>query len=383
MPTPEPTNPAPAPMPAPQPNFTSSLITADQRYDVNMYGGWGAHLGHLLRSNSGSMWFVADSGNNVNVNPGLRYFTFTNGAWSQVHYEPLPGLVQQNTGSVMSGSMIYSYGVDWPNNRIVECAFETSSATSLGCVKLPFDTGASANYIGATVSRSGTRVVWWTNTTGRFNYIYNYGGGWNGPVSGSVAGYADFSYVYARLADDNSTITFAGAAAKGLGGSGVGYDALFASTTLSAPVSNWQLLKAGGLGMETWLDPRGGAHILIYGWPSPQYFYRAAGGSLIAGAALPESGVVSARIVESGGDANLVLSLADGTVHYRAVPKSSISGPIDWSQFPLTSVDVPAGLGVLTLYPESAMYQSTQPAGLNFAVNGSSQQGLVYFLKPR
>src|SRR5262249_16907838 len=49
--------------------FSSSLIDASHRYQPGaMYGGWGAHLGHLLRSSGNELWFVDDSGNDVHVN---------------------------------------------------------------------------------------------------------------------------------------------------------------------------------------------------------------------------------------------------------------------------------------------------------------------------
>src|SRR5262245_34337246 len=55
--------------------FSSSLINASHRYQPGaMYGGWGAHLGHLLRSSANELWFVDDSGNNVNVNAGLAVY---------------------------------------------------------------------------------------------------------------------------------------------------------------------------------------------------------------------------------------------------------------------------------------------------------------------
>lgn len=388
----EPSMATPSPTPAtttPDPSsnsltFASFGISSIHRYSTGtMSGGWGAHLGHLLRSSTNVLWFVDDGGNDPHINTGLTYFRFVNGIWTGTAVATFPGIVQQNTGSLMSGPMIYTYGLDVQNKNIVECYMDTSDAsfTTHACNSLPFDTGADSNYIGATISKSGSRVVWWTNTSGVFSYIYNFGGGWNGPVSSPLGGYAGFSYVYARLADDNSQIDFLGAAARARGGASVGYDVLYASTNLGTPPTNWLTLQSGGLGMETWRDPRGGIHMFVYGAATPQYFYKPLGGSLTAQASLPDSGVVGARIVQSETEAYLVQSFANGNVSYRAIKLSDINGAVAWSALPSRQVQIPSGLGVITVFPESFMYQTTQPRDLTISINGSAQEGLIYMVR--
>lgn len=348
-----------------------------------MSGGWGAHLGHLLRSSSNQLWYVDDSGNDAKVNAGLVYYRFVNNVWTGTAVASFPGVVQQNTGSIISNQMIYTYGLDIQNRRIVECYFDTSDVTfaTHACNSLAFDTGADSNYIGATISKSGTRVVWWTNASGTFSYIYNFGGGWNGEITNVLSGYTDFSYVYARLAEDNLHIEFLGSAARALGGASVGYDVLHASTTLGAAPANWSLLFSVGLGMETWRDPKGGHHFLVYGAATPQYFYKPVDGSLTNQAALPDEGIVGARIIETASTANLVMAFSDGHVTYKSIQLTEINGPINWSALPSHDIPIPSGLGVITIFPESYMYQTTQPQDINFVINGFNQQGLLYMIQ--
>jgi hypothetical protein len=370
-----------------QTNFSSSLITSTHRYATTMYGGWGAHLGHTLRSTSNSLWFVDDTGNNVNVNAGLAYYEFVNGQWSKIASLAFPGTVEQNTGSLMSGNMIYTYGVDIANDRVVECYLNTATVTTRACNELSFNTGASSNYIGATISPSGTRVVWWTNTTGEFQYIYNFGGGWNGPVVSAMDGYADYSYVDARLASDNSHIYFLGNAAHVPGGGcGTCYDVLYGSTTLGTAIS-WRNLQTNGMAKETWLDPSGGVHFLLYSAASSalKYFYKPPGGAIANESALinitATSARISARIVQTTTSANLVVTYSDQALSYRAIALTDISGPINWSSLAENAVTPPAGLGNLTVYPESPMYQTTATPNLDFAIDGDLVQGSVYFMQ--
>jgi hypothetical protein len=348
-------------------------ITAAHRWSAQIFGGWGAHLGHLLRNASGERWYVDDTGSDVNVNAGLAYFSETGAAWSPAGTNPLPGTVQQNTGSLMSGSTIFTYGLDVMNERIVEC-------TTSGCTSLPFDTGASSNYLGATISKSGTRVVWWTNTTGLFNYIYNSGGGWNGPVSGAIAGYPDIEYVYARLASDGARLEVQGSCAHSLGGADVGYDAVYGSTTLGNAVTNWQLLVQNGLAMETWLDPLGGTHLVSYDTAGPpHYFYKPTLAALTGEQILAEPGAVSVRILETATTAFLLIGFADGHVGYKAIALSSVNGSIDWNSIPEGTIAVPPGAGAITLLPECAMYETAQ-AEAAFALDGFADQGTIWFI---
>jgi hypothetical protein len=78
------------------------------------------------------------------------------------------------------------------------CKYAPASGP-LGCAPLPFTLGVDANYIGAAISPTGARMVWWTDVVdgggGTFEYVVDYGGGWNGPRAGSAGGYDDASYI--------------------------------------------------------------------------------------------------------------------------------------------------------------------------------------------
>jgi len=358
-------------------------ITSTHRHSPDVYGGWGPHLGHLLRSANGELWYVDDTGSDVNVNAGLAYYKRTGTTWASAGSSAFPGTVQQNTGSLMSGNTIFSYGIDVANDRVVECTLDTTQPASAACATLSFDTGVGSNYVGATISKNGTRVVWWTNATmaASFSYIYNYGAGWNGPQTSPLPGYADFSYVFGRLAPDDSRLELHGAAAHALGGASAGYDALYASTALGMPVSNWLLVAANALAMETWLDPLGGTHFVTYETTSPPlYSYKPPGGPLMTEQILTEPGLASARVVETAATAFLIMGFADGRVLYKGVELSKVSGAaIDWNRIPDRTISVPPGLGAITLFPESAMYQ-TASLEMAVAIDGYGNEGTVWFV---
>ena len=368
-------------------SFAVSQVDSSHRYSPTMYGGWGAQLGHLLRSQTNGLWYVDDTGNDVNVDPALAYYKYNNGVWTNVASLALPATIQQNTGSVISGDMIYTYGLNIVDEHLYECYFYTTNITYRACNQIPFNTGSSSNYIGATISKSGVRVVWWTNatgaTTGTFSYIYNYGGGWNGPVTSALPGYADYSYAYGRLADDNVHIQFVGLSAHAQGGASVGYDTLYASTVLGTQISNWQTLAVNpaGIGMDTWLDPMGGAHFIAYHPVGPEYYYQAKGGSLVDEGPIGEPSFVSNRIIQTSTTVYLVMSSSDGTVKYKSIALSSINGPIQWNTIPSVTILAASSLGGLTIFPESSMYQEIPAQNLDFVANGASSQGnLFYFV---
>jgi hypothetical protein len=357
-------------------------ITTTHRHSPNIYGGWGTHLGHLLRSDTGELWYVDDTGSDVNVNAGLAYYRRTGTTWSQAGANAFPGTVQQNTGSLMSGHTIFTYGIDIANDHVVECTLDTTNPSAASCASLPFDTGAASNYVGATISKNGTRVVWWTNatTSASWSYLYNFGGGWNGPQTAQLPGYADFSYVYARLAPDDARLELHGASAHVLGGASGGYDAIYASTMLGTPVSNWLLVASDAIALETWLDPLGGTHLFTYESAGISlYSYKASSAALMNGQTLSESGLFTARIVEAGPRALLVVGFTDGTVRYKAVDVASVSGAVDWNAISDGTIALPSGLGDITVFPESAMYQDTPP-GFAFAINGTGDEGTISFV---
>ena len=104
-------------------------------------------------------------------------------------------------------------------------------------------------------------------------------------------------------------------------------------------------------------------------------------GTLVSGPALPDSGILNARIVETDSMANLVMSFADGSVKYKAANLANINGPINWASLLSTEIPIPSGLGAITIYPESSMYQTTPAKTLDFAIDGLNSQGSVYFVQ--
>lgn len=358
-----------------------STVTNTHRYSPQIYGGWGHHLGHLLRNLNGDLFYVDDTGSDVNINAGLDYFKQSNGSWQKVASKSfVGGTVQQNTGSIINGNIIYTYGVNTQANKIQECTFDTT--TNIGsCQNLQFDTGINSNYIGATISRNGTRLVWWTNvstSSPKFNYIYNFGGGWNGPQSGNIAGYPDYSYVLGRMPNDSS-VDFIGLSAKALGGSSSGYDVLTGSTILGNPVNNWSLFGTQ-FASENWLDETLGNHYIFQNAGITYYAYRAFGGQIIVQYALPQN-TVSARLMRSVDGLYLITTKNDGSISKRLYLNSgNISSPIDFRNIAESNLNIPTGLGVLYMFPESNMYQNNISKATGIVVNGTNSQNILYYI---
>ncbi len=114
----------------PSKSWQSQLSTISERHrfiDGAMFGGWGPHLGHLLRAPSStgpgeSMWFADDhcaqtaaDGPVCDVlnDHSLGYFEQQGGSWVERAVIALPGTVQQNTSSLVGNDgILYSYGLD-------------------------------------------------------------------------------------------------------------------------------------------------------------------------------------------------------------------------------------------------------------------------------
>jgi hypothetical protein len=344
----------------------------------------------MVRSTSNGLWYVDDTGSNVNVNSGLSYSKKETGGWTQKATQGFPGTVQQNTSTVILGDMIYTYVVDVANSKLVECYFYTTNPNYRACNHLPFDVGLNANYVGSTINKQGVRVVWWTNVgsggNGTWSYVYNYGGGWNGPVTSYVGGYADYSYVAGRILEDNTTLVLVGLAANATGGSSVGYGTLYGSTVLGQKVNNWSTLHAAGQVFDTWVDSNQGTHMFTTNTlnnSAISYWYKSVSGQLTSGASVSEAGVVSARVVEDSLNAYLVFAKNDGTVRYKKAKKSAINGAVNWNSNPTETVtQFSETSSYKTIFPESKMYQTTEPQ-VEFGVNGSNNYGIIYGVSAR
>ncbi len=204
---------------------TVDLITDQHRFVPGaMFGGWGPHLGHLVRARGELHWVddlcdpraAGDCDVNVNRRVGVHRRAPT--GWEVIATIPLSG-VQQNTGTVATDTALHTYGIDVVSGRVIECRFVLASETS-ACAPIPIPIGPSANYVGAARARDGSRVAWWTNVVdgggGSFSYVVDYGGGWNGPRSGPIAGYNDFAYAHAGFFEGDPRVLFFGQVVSGL-----------------------------------------------------------------------------------------------------------------------------------------------------------------------
>jgi len=391
------------------PIVSTAVITNRHRFiDGVMFGGWGPHLGHLVRSAASqgggdTLWLVDDycaqpgdsgAGCDVQHDHTIGYFELTPSGWLERHTVSIPGQVQQNTGTIASanGSTIHSYGVDVGGSILRECSYEATSGP-LGCISLPFSLGPSSNYIGAAISPQGYRVVWWTGVVngggGSFHYIVDYGGGWNGPRSGGAAGYNDASYI---------NIAF---------GSGAESNKLTMHVQLVSGVApNWSFLGAVGYGDLSTTDPVSWANVLApLGadpmistndiWVDPAsndthlvarsktgsavYFHRPKGGNW-SPPSHEQKGAYRARFLVSAGRLMLLYGKRGGGLGYRvaAAADRKAGSPINWGALAEQSVTLPAGFGnVVAIYPESPAYQTAAANQFHAAVVGATEQNIV------
>ncbi len=190
------------------PVVTTALVTDQNRHHPEMTGGWGPQLRGVMRTADGVPWFVADAGPSVDVNSAILYFRGDGDGWAQVGSQNHLPDVQQNAASVMDGAVIRSFAIDIVGHHMEHCEFAIEDVTPLGCAFVDiggtYTTPASANYVGAARGPDPVQLVWFTvvggaGGPGQFIYTYDYGGGFNGPISTVLAGYNDLSYVFASF----------------------------------------------------------------------------------------------------------------------------------------------------------------------------------------
>ncbi len=346
-----------------------------------------------------TLWFVDDhcaqagAGTPVcdaNKNHQLGYFEYVAGSWAPRSTLPLPGTVQQNTATIAAagGTVLHSYGVDDVSHLLRECTYSIAKGPQ-GCIALPFTLTANSNYVGAAVSPAGHRVVWWTNVVdgggGGFHYIVDYGGGWNGPRSGSAAGYNDASYINIAFGGPTpNTFTMHVQFVSGfapnwgfVGGVGSGDLSTTAPVTWSlplAPASGDEVLSTN----DIWIDPNTKDTHLMARTKSGAavYYFRPDGGSWSpASFTLPAT--FRARFIVSGGRLILVYGPNAGGLAYRIAKSSDRipKTPIDWQNVGEQKLSLPAGFGsIVAIYPESPAYQATPAQGIHAVVVGSTKE---------
>lgn len=389
------------------PALASTLITDMNRAYVEMHGGWGPHLRGLMRDAEGALWFTVDAGESVYKNQQVRYFRRGAGepAWSLVAEQTHGDGVQQNAGSVLLGNFIYTYGVNTTQHYLEECyldvtdpAYRACNAVTIGGQIYP--TPPNSNYIGAAMLGDGARIVWFTvvgenGGPGQFVYTYNYGGGWNGPVAGPIAGGGnDVGYVHAMATAGGELAlvaqTYFGAYPNGSFGAGV-------ADVTPGQVANFLTLESPDpaavvrSSADLYLDAESGAaHVLAYFDGAVAYYHRPGGaswdGHLAPLHVFPDS--YRARFVRPAGERLWIVrggSGGQGVTLHRA-QATALTDAIDWAAADAFPVAAPApGFGAPTaIYVESPTYQRTPVEGLNFAVCGeyTVSDRLIYHFAP-
>lgn len=390
----------------PAPPFSIESITQAHRFvPGKMFGGWGPHLGHLVRADGASgsgadLYWVDDlcsqnlSGNcDVNVNHTYGVFRRESSSWRQVASISLPGTVQQNTATLASGALLRTYGIDIAGARIIECTFDTLRLT-FGCAGLPFALGTSVNYIGAALSPGGAQVVNWTQVVdgggGYFSYVVNYGTGWNGPRLGDVGGYNNCSYVNAAFRTDSAAFTLFGEALTGRApnwtfGTLVGEASL---ATTNAVTWHNALIPVGADAVvstnDLWIDPMTQDTHLIARTTSgaATYYFRPRGG-VWSGVIFQQPASFRARLIATTDALTLVYGPNSGGLRVRWVARSAITPgwPVDFAAAAEIKVPLPESFGVVQgIYPTSKVYQTAPVQDLELAVVGSARENEAVFV---
>jgi len=377
---------------------TVEHVTNRHRYVPGaMFGGWGQHLGHLVRA-GGTLYWVDDACDqrvagdcDVNVNRRVEVLRRDLAGWTSIGTLPLMG-VQQNTGAIASDTALRAYGVDIVSSRMTECTFDIATATG-GCAATAIATGPNANYVGASVSPAGHRIAWWTNVVdgggGSFSYVADYGGGWNGPRSGSIAGYNDFAYAHAGFFEGSPTVLFFGQVVSGLApawsfGTLVGEADL--TTARAATFSNVLTPPSGETIASTndlFVDPATSeAHLLARATSGAVvYYHRPVGGPWSAPTLLPPTSF-RARFLESPAWLAIASGPPEGGLVVRRFERSVVArgGPLDFEAAIVEALRLPSGLGAVQgIYPEADVTQTEPVRELAFCVVGEAAQNDVTF----
>jgi hypothetical protein len=366
------------------------ITSANRNYPGIMFGGWGPHLRALMRNSRDQLWFVTDVGPDVQHNEEVVYHRFDGSRWSEIaRLKQMPG-IQQNVASVMSGDTIFSYGISVREPLYVEeCKFNTKTKSEPTCAPLEIDgrkllLPPSCNYVGAAVSPSGKKLVWWTTVgvnggEGKWSYIFERGGSWVGPVVSSLKTFNDFGYVFASFStDDHVSVAgqfFAGAYPHGTYALGCAEfnpgDELDLTKNFHAFSTNWS--DYGKSAADVWVH-NGTTHVIAETQHGTLAYYCRAVGKTWLECDKPIcilTNVHRARFVECGRNIYLICGSANGIGLSIRRSKAS-NGPIDWARI------APLNLGIIeqdfrapsAVYVESRSYQTAPVKKPNVAVVG-------------
>jgi hypothetical protein len=355
-----------------------------------------------MRSQDGSLWFTEDVGTDRNTT--IRYYRYANGEWTFQTQQTFVAGVQQNASTFMIYPYIFTHGVNIDTHRLEECYLDVTNYNSKACnyvltgptaLTLP----VGSNYVGSAVSPSGYRIIWWVttpqgSTPGTWSYLYNFGGGWNGPVTSTVGAVSpkgnanSFEYVTVDFQDD---IHFT---ATGLAFTGnytidsqnqASYRAVVADVTLGQAVTFYGLGNLVGetstsfAGTGIWVNPTNqDVHVISNSYNGPlKYFYKPGNhtwATHLTPVSVFEEGGWGELHFDSSAQLLRLLSTDNGgtmRLKVREIAKASITGAISWNALPIKTVSMPVtnvndfANGV---YIESRSKQTLPVQGFNFAI---------------
>lgn len=362
-------------------SIKSYQVTNLHRFDKDdpgLVGGfWGHHLGHMVRTKTKGLWYVDDTGTDVNRNPAINYLHFDGIKWTLIKTLTNPSTIQQNTATVAIGDTIYTYGLNIVGGYIEEAIFDAKTNTAIYNRKIQF-TGSNTNYIGAALSPNGTRVVWWTKVDynggpSEWVYIFNKGGVWNANAIVTQIPGNDFSYVFASFLND-SVFYVGGEVPSGIAPNWT-YEVGAGKVVIGSPISGFTKMKGSNTAVnDIWVNrANGDVHLFAYGsYGTIGYFYKPANGVWSDSVNFLEVGSVSRwRFIDSP-DGNLYLILSQGGFKFIVIPKNTINGKISINGLPIIPINSDDGFTAsFAIWPEVREYQTNPVGGINFAYPGN------------
>ncbi len=348
-----------------------------------MMGGWGPHLRSLLFTQKGGEWFAAETGNDLHKNTRMIYYQKVGEEWKEKGSVDLHRGIQQNMASVTDGRMILSYGVNIVDHWIMECWFDTekpgehlNTCNAVTTNGKPLLIPENSNYIGAAYQKN-TRIAWWTtvgkgNKPGIFSYIYNFGGGWNGPVNSQLQDSVDVGYLHSQF-DSKGNLRALGELYSGDYPHGR-YHAGVATIELGKQVQ-WTDIEGAKSPTDFWFDKiSGAAHVLATSDEGVRYYFAKESD-------WPNFGkskflFQSSYRMRFGATTTSVFLVHDNVLSDKLViyPELALSEPIKWAETRSLLIDRPAGNGksfLGALWTVDPAKGELLPQKLSFAVNGS------------
>jgi hypothetical protein len=239
--------------------------------------------------------------------------------------------------------------------------------------------------------------VWVTNVKdgggGQFQWFANYGGGWNGPRTGDIAGYNDASYIHvafgtgARKNEMLLHVQFV----TGLAPNWAFYGAVGAIDLGTGNAASWANALAPAKANDpiistddVAIDPvTNDAHLFARTQKGDAvYYHRPAGGTWSAPLATLPSSFRARLVFAKDGTLYVVYGPSTRGLAWRASPARTAGQPVDWTALAEHVADLPAGYAAIqAIYPDSSVYQSTGVTALRVAVVGADRQNEALFVE--